>query len=168
MGSEASNTVWKAQQTSWATKTTEEGAIHSTKCNLASLASYCCDKVQSPKQTDEKECILAHSSQSVMESGQELKCRNRTRGQEGALLSKACSNGFWCSPGPNCPGAVFLLCWALPHQPLIKKILPDLPTSQLEGGTSLTEFSSSQINFCLCQVNKNLTRTAAAHKTAFL
>lgn len=64
--------MWKAQQTSWATKTTEEGAVHSTKCNLASLASYCCDRDQSPKQTDENERILAHSSQSVMESGQEL------------------------------------------------------------------------------------------------
>lgn len=151
--------MWKAQQTSWATKTTEEGAIHGTKCNLASLASYCCDRDQSPKQTDENECILAHSSQSVMESGQELSV---------GTGPEACSNSFWCSPEPNCPGAVFLLCWALPHRPLIKKILPDLPTSQLEGGTSLTEFSSSRINLCLCQVNKNLTRTAAAHETAFL
>lgn len=55
-----------------ATKITEEGAIHNTKCDLASFASYCCDKDHSPKQTDEKEFILAHSSQSVMKSRWEV------------------------------------------------------------------------------------------------
>lgn len=29
--------MWKAQQTSWATETTEEGAVHSTKCNWPRL-----------------------------------------------------------------------------------------------------------------------------------
>lgn len=135
---------------SWATKITEEGAIHNTKCTLASFASYCCDTDQGPKQLEEKEFILAYSSQSVVKKSQRRNLvqkpgsRNGNRGQEGTLLSVACSNSFWCSPEPNCPGVVFLLGppTSTTNQ---ENTSTDLPTCQLEGGPFLTEFSSSQI-----------------------